>query len=334
MKNIVTDYGAVPGQDCTAAFQAAAKIGGKLYVPVGDYYATGTADSAIVAPGWFRMIGEGTEVSRIFCQTTTGVHGLTFRPAPGQSMWGAGVESMSILPAPGFDMGAAIRVDLTATGAWMEGANFSDLHLQMGSTSCSAFQMDNPNNLNGFDCSTIRNSYILGGINLVRAGDSLNIIGNKLCGPNVGFQASFVAGAARLTFERNNITSTAGAIFLINADQAYIFANQMEQDEAHTGTLNGMVMLSGCLNCGIRANNINNHGNVYACVVIEGGTANTMIAENTMTTGGSCVHVAMGPGCPGGAALGQSNPFYGGPQGAGFPVTALDASSSLLQIPC
>lgn len=339
MKNIITDYGAVPGQDCTAAFQAAANDGGAVSVPLEalPYYVIDTV--VITKP--FRLMGDLMGQTAIASRVSPNLDVFTFRPAPGTVMSGSGLEHLYIYGSGRYP----VYIDLSAAGAWMSDANFSRLYLEPTTAGVdAAFCMNNPTNRDGFFTSVIEKSTFVGGIKLIRCGDSVSLLDSKTTGPNLGLNASFVPGAARMAIMRNNITNTAGGILLIGAEQAYILGNQMEQTQPQTGTYSGQIMLAGCRNCGIRANNINNHGNIYAGIAIESytdpvsgaaaGTANTIISENTMTTAGASVHLAMGRNCPGGAALGKTNPFYGSPQGPGFAVTDIDASSSLLQISC
>ena len=337
MKNIITDYGAVPGQDCTAAFQAAAAASGHVLVPPGQYILSGQSDACVVVSGSTRFVGENWPNTQITYKAPYGVDCFAFRPTPNAWSDGAGIENMQIAPASGTGGRYAIRVDLSASGAQLRCPSFQHLLLQCGQApdgtyADAAFKLDNPTNLNGFYCAVIGPScQISGGIKLLGCGDSVSILDNTLTGPNVGVYATFQPGAERLKIARCNITSAGGAAALFGAWQASIEGGQCEQNVPYTGALNAMYVLSNCKDCEIVGNNINNHGNT-ACVVLENGTILTRIGRNVLTTAGSAAHILIGPNSPYNA-IGASNTYYGAPTGDSVAVNYVDPSSPLWNAP-
>ncbi len=337
-KNIITDYGAIPGQDCTAAFQAAATYGGQIRVPPGQYILSSQSDACVVVRGSTRFVGEGWPNTQIVYKAPYGVDCFTFRPTVGAWSDGAGIENMQIAPAGGTGGRYAIRIDLSASGAQLRCPSFAHLFLECGqdptSGACAdaAFKVDNPSNINGFYTAVIGPScQISGGIKILGCGDSVSILDNVLFGQNAGVYATFQPGAERLKIARCNVTSAGGAAVLFGAWQASIEGGQCEQDPVYTGPFNAMYVLSGCRDCEIVGVNINNHGNT-ACIVLENGTTLTRISRDVLTTAGSQAHILIGPNSPYNA-IGASNTYYGAPTGDSVAVNYVDPSSPLWNAP-
>ena len=342
MKNIITDYGAVPGTDCTAAFQAAARDGGHIFVPSGNYILSGQTDACVVVQTSCRFIGENSPNTQISYTAPYGVDCFTLRPLSGSWCDGAGFENMQITPAKGGRY--AIRVDLTASGALLRNPSFKHLLLSNGYGADAALKLDNPNNINGFFSAVIGPSCeIIGGIKLVGCGDSVSLLDLTLSGPNIGFYATFQPGAAKFKVGRCNITNDGGAGVLYGADQASIDSNTCEQANPYIGDYNAQIVLSGCRACEIVANNVNNHGNT-AGYVLENGTNTTVVSRNVLTTKGGQYHGLIGANSPTNA-IGQgpvsqlisSNRCYveqpDGTETGSYMIVAVDPSSPLWNIP-
>ena len=330
MKNIITDFGAVPGNvvDCTAAFAAAMLVGGKIFVPAGVYRVSALSDACIVARLPTRLIGEGLGISIILpdAATAPGVDAITYRPNVGGVSDGWGMEDIGIAPALGSGMRHAVRIDLTTSGAYLARSTFNRLGLTAGAGADSAFKLDNPTNTDGLFCGEICGKGIMyGGINLERCGDSFSIKDQTITGPNVGIAISAVSGAAQCRIQDNNITSTGGAIFLEGCKQAKVVGNQCEQSSVYTGVLGAMIVLSDCYDCKLDGNNMNSYGNTN-CVIIENGSSSgNILRDNDMLTGAPYVHLAMGANCPGNALAADNRCYTAGSWGA--PLTAIPASS-------
>lgn len=331
MKNIITDYGAVPGTDCTAAFQAAAHDGGHIFVPSGNYILSGQTDACVIVQTSCRFIGENSPNTLIVYKAPFGVDAFTLRPPPGAWCDGAGFENMQIAPAGGFAGRYAVRIDLSMDGAQLRNPSFRHLLLQSGYGADAALKLDNPTNLNGFYSAVIGPSCeIIGGVKLIGCGDSVSLLDCTLSGPNIGFYATFEPGAAKFKVGRCNITSTGGAGILYGAEQASIESNTFEQDFAYTGAYNGQLILSGCRACEVLGNNLNNQGNTN-CMVLENGTNTTLVSRNVLTTAAAQYHILIGANSPTNA-LGSSNRYYG-VDGSGTARNAVDPTSPLWNAP-
>lgn len=333
MKNIITDYGAVPGgvMDCTPAFAAALAVGGAIAVPQGLYRVTGATDACMVATLPTRLIGDGQGLSIISpdSHTVLGVDCLTFRPAVGGTCEGWGVQDLMITPAVGSGMRHAVRVDLTASGAYLARASFLRNSLIAGAMADSAFRLDNPANVDGmFCCEIAGKGVIIGGISMYGLGDSVSIRDQTITGPNVGVTLSGVPGAAQVRVEDCNITSAGGAAFFQGMRQLQFVGNQCEQNVAYTGVLGAMVTLSACYDCNIKDSNLNTHG-LLSCVIIEnGGSLGNILRANNLMAASPYAHLAVGAGCPGNA-FASDNRCYNIAGVWGAPLLAVSGSSPL-----
>lgn len=331
MKNIITDYGAVPGTDCTAAFAAAVAFGGAIYVPTGSYTVTATTDACIIATNQIRLIGDGITASKIVVDASGAVDGVTFRPAVGANSFGWGMENIGVVPASPTSMRHALRIDLSSSATYLAQSLFHSIHLIAGSGADSALCLDNPTNTDGLFCGEISGkSLIYGGIKMLRLGDSFTIQGAQLTGPNVGFYASGVPGAAQVKLLDCNITNSGGAVFLQSMTQMQIVGNQMEQDSPYTGIFGAMVVLSGCADCNILDNNINAHGNT-GCVIIENASRGNILGGNAIfgLNTAPLSHVQIGAACPGNA-LRSDNRYYDAATGVwGAPYLFIAPTSPL-----
>jgi len=332
VRNIIRDYGAVPGTDCTAAFAAAFLIGGALEIPGGLGPYLTSANLVMTLPT--RLVGDLMTTSTITPNLPPGVDGLTIRPTVGGISGGWGMENIGIAPASPNSMQHAVEIDLSAPGAWLANCSFHNIDLVAGSGADSALHLDNPVNTNGLFCGEITGkSIIVGGVKLLNLGDSFKIEGATLTGPNVGLYATAVPGAAQVKLKDCNITSTGGAFFGQSLNQVQIEGNQAEQSSPYTGPFNGMFVFSGCIDCNVRENNMNSHGNT-ACVVIENASRGIVVRGNIMSALNNPLlgHVLIGPNCPGNA-LADDNRYYDVGTGAWpAPYLFINPSSPLWNI--
>ena len=335
MYNIVTDYGATGNgtTDDTAAFTAAMAVGGAIAVPAGTYRVSAASDACIVATRPTRLVGDGMGVSIIMpdAATASGVDALTLRPAVAGISDGWGLQDIGIQPHAGSGMRHAVRIDLSATGAYLARGTFERMSLVAGAGADSAFKLDNPTNTDGLFCGEIcGKGVIVGGINLCRVGDSFAIRGQTITGPNLGISLQGVPGAAQVKIEDNNITSAGGAIFLQSMQQVLISGNQCEQSSVYTGTLGAMLVLSACSNCQVEFNNLNTYGNLDCVIIENGASSGNIVRANILTAGAPYYHVALGASCPGNAIADDNRCYYqpsGGSMGPSATVSAIPASS-------
>lgn len=326
MKNIIADYNACPGVDCTAAFENALLDGGAIAVPRGTYLIS----RGLVTTRPTRLIGDGMTMSVLAFDVASNVNGLTFRPAAGENPYGWGVHDLGIVPATVGKMQRAIQIDLSRAGAYLAQTTFQRVYLVAGDGAGSAFRLDNPVNTDGFFVGEITGkSLIVGGITLLRLGDSFTVCGAQITGPNVGFYATAVPGAAQCKLLDCNITSTGGAVFMDGMKQAKIVGNQMEQSSTYDGPFNGMCVLSGCMDCDLSGNNMNAYGNT-SCVVIENGSTGNILSANIMIATAGYGHLLVGAGSPGNA-LASDNRYYSASNGARMmtPFASINTSSPM-----
>lgn len=319
-------YGAIGNgtTDDTAAIRnaiaAAAVAGGTVYFPAGQYLLKGTGTELLLIGHQMRLLGDGVTSMLIVDSTvpaTTDVIRLS-PPTSGLYGWGWIIDGLQIGSNSGTPGRHGINIDLSGTGQFVARSLIQNCF--MSSLGGSAIKLTNPSNADGYFTSMILNNSLSGGISLQNAGDSLNIIGNTLTGPNAGIDASFVSGACDTVIAYNNITSAGGAVRLTAGtigggpgQQIKILHNQMEQVAANTGPENSMVAVVGTASAVIPAvqiigNNMNAHGNAahqiyldYAnytkirdnymleptgtAIQVQSTTSNTEIHYNTFTNG-------------------------------------------------
>ena len=313
MKNIIADFGAVPGlaNNSQAAFDAAMACGGRIHVPEFPF----SVPNGITMTKPTILEGDGWGSSQIY--TGPGVPALTIRPDPTIPFYdGWGVEELYFQPAAG---NHSILIDLAHPGVFLNKALFRRIFFQ-GTDGANAIYLNNPVNNDGFFCSTIEECLSIGGgFNLPRAGDSLTIARNTLTGPGTGISASHVPGAAVMTIEDNNLTTQGGLLLLQFINQARIIGNNCESFGAAV-----QFILAACSNCEITGNEQNTH-NATICTVLENGTANTIFDKNKMS---AATHISIGPATPGTAVLG-TNKFYDSVSGAAVDGIILNQSPPL-----
>jgi hypothetical protein len=139
----------------------------------------------------------------------------------------------------------------------------------------------------GFFTSVVKKNRFDGGTNcdycvgLIRSGDSLTLEDNTCAGGGIGIYTEPVEGAARQTFEENNITATGGAFYAKDAQQINFDKNQCEQSAAYTGSDDAQIVLDNCGAIELNYNNMNAHGRV-SNVRLKAGTTRVGGVKNTM----------------------------------------------------
>jgi len=288
----VKSYGAVGDgvTDDTAAIQSAinaAANGGTVFFPEGNYLIKGTGPQLLLITKPIRILGSGNKsVLKVDATvpSTTDVIRISPDPATG---WFIGIDALTISPASGTPARHAINLDITNSGQYLAKLNIQNC--SMGQFGGRGIYLTNPSNMDGFFTSTIQNNAINGGMSLIRAGDSLNIIGNTITGNYCGIDLELVPGASHVVIAYNNITSRGGAVRVTGGTQVKILYNQIEQTLPHTGPDDAMISLEGSpsyrvTHSEIIGNNLNAHGNVAFTIRVNYAT-DTKIEKNVCLQG-------------------------------------------------
>jgi hypothetical protein len=208
---------------------------------------------------------------------------------------GGGFSNFSILPETGSPARYPIHLDVTDPNKHIARHTIRNIHVE-GFVN-SSIKLTNPTGNDGYFLSSIVDCYLGGGILLERAGDSIQVLKNKIFGSTRGIEISAVTGAACIAIEDNNITTSKGAIKLTNCVQTKIVRNQLEQTVVYNGVVgqDGMIYMSGCSNCDIESNNLNAYGtNIKHNIMIDGGRSNK-IKRNYLTKGvNECINLMSG----------------------------------------
>ncbi len=142
-------------------------------------------------------------------------------------------------------------------------------------TTGSAICMNNLVNQGGYFCSSIRNCFLLGGIKLIGAGDSLCIQGNICSGKGIGIDMTFIPGAACTDISNNNITTTKQLLRIGQSPTLLkICNNQFEKWLPNSENLPYAIELSGGFNVQFHGNNINSLG--HSAVGMSVSNANSV----------------------------------------------------------
>jgi hypothetical protein len=176
----------------------------------------------------------------IVCSSTGNQEGLT-------------LEEFSILPVSGTPGRHGIRFDVHDVGkSW---SKVLINHLYVRSMAGRAIKVDNPHlDHDAFHTSNILCSVLSGGVQLLGAGDSINIRGNILNtasgaiagGKEAGVEAQLISAAdpggigssSLLVVENNNITANGGAVWVRAGTRTKIIHNNVEIPGAPTGQPN------------------------------------------------------------------------------------------------
>lgn len=195
----------------------------------------------------------------------------------------SGMRWIYITPQSGTPARHAVHFDLTNPGQYI--SNFTLEHCYFDQLGGWGIRLTNPTNTDGFFASVIRNNLINGGTFWERLGDSVRFYENTVTGANVGFQMSYVSGAAQVVIRDNNITTAGGAIRIDSGDQVKIIRNQIEQVATYTGSVDAAVYIGGnAPMCVIEDNNITAHNKVPYCIRIN-SAYRVSINKNVMRKG-------------------------------------------------
>lgn len=237
--------------------------------------------------------GEGYQ-SRIVLDSAVGgtKDVLKIVPAAGIGLRLFSLENFRIVARSGTPGRHAIHIDLSAAGAFVANACFDRLWLD--ALGGKGFNLTNPVNTDGIFTSAIERSYIVNGIYLQRAGDSVHIVGNVLTGANTAVDLSMVPGAAQVSIQRNNITNTGGAVVIHSGDQVKIRDNQIEIGAAYTGADQALITVKGdtaeVTSTEITGNNINVDTRAAYCVDVV-NAAETHLCSNVMNCDAAKKHI-------------------------------------------
>lgn len=166
-------------------------------------------------------------------------------------------------------------------------------------------------NHDAFFTSTIRGNQLQGGINLLGAGDSINILDNVIttrsgsseAGRTAGIEVDLIAAsdplgqgdASMLAIERNNITAGGGAIWIKSGTRTRILGNNIEGDlQTTTQTNKALIDLDGRTNAVIygaiiEGNYLGPATHEYDVLIRVNNARKTYIAENTLTPPGGTI---------------------------------------------
>jgi len=274
--------------DDTAAVQAAITAaqthgGGTVYFPAGQYLLKGSGAQLLLVQKQIKIVGDGRGSTLLVDPTvpsTTDV--IRLSPPPGGAEgFGWSIDGIQIMAKSGTPARHALNIDITAAGQFMSKFLLQNCFFeQLGGRSVF---LTNPSNVDGLFTSTITNNFFVGGMSLLRAGDSINIIGNTFTGANAAMDLSQVVGAANIVIAYNNITSAGGAVQQVgNADQLKIMYNQIEQTVANPTA--SMIYLNNSSYTEIVGNNMNSHGNSLYNIVVQ-TSSYAKIRDNIISPG-------------------------------------------------
>lgn len=217
--------------------------GGMLIIPVGKFLIS----SELLFTKPVRVMGCGLQSKIIMAATVgAGVDAIRFAPVAGGGDFSFGQGSFTefsnfaIIPNSGNPGRHGICIDISTAGVTIYVRELTISRMWIGRFGGRGIALLNgtqaaPVHTDGLFCSTIKECYIDGGIQLIAGGDSINIINNILTGANAGVEADIVAGGAKLIIAWNNITNLGGAVWLKNGYAVSILDNQIEQNAARAG---------------------------------------------------------------------------------------------------
>ncbi len=250
-----------------AAINAAEVNGGTVYFPAGKYRLVGSGAQLLKVTKQIRLMGSGYR-SQLYVDNSVPNTTDIIRISPGETSTG-GVEpndtdpltvwnvkgwnyiidgiTIGVEPAdetyPNPPARHAIHIDIHQTGQIM--ARMLIENNFIGQFGGRGIYLNNPVNIDGYFTSTIQNNAINGGMSLIRAGDSINILGNTITGKGAGIDLKLVEGATHAVISHNNFTSQSGSIRVTGGRSIKILYNTMELPFAYTGPDNAIISLEG-----------------------------------------------------------------------------------------
>ncbi|QTH45646.1 hypothetical protein J4772_15220 [Cohnella sp. LGH] len=273
-----------------AAITAAEEKGGTVYLPGGNYLLRGSGTELLLIKRPIHILGDGF-LSRLVVASNVPNTTDVIRISPELSIgWQFGIDSINIIPQEGSKPARhALNIDISTYPQFLAKLLVQNCYFwQLGGNSV---KLTNPKGDPSLFTSSFENNVFYGGLSLLNAGDSINILGNTITGDNIGVELSQVVGAAKVVIAFNNITSAGGAIRVTEGNQVKILYNQIEQNVPHTSAHQAAISLDGEINpvvfSQIVGNNVNGWG--YAGHVDHaikiGNAAYTKISGNTLATG-------------------------------------------------
>jgi hypothetical protein len=263
-----------------------------IYIPAGYYLLKGTGATILTLTRSIKLYGDG--MFRSCFLLDAGVPSTTnLLTIKGQ------IQGMQI-----FDLGFVrsgdgsvvtvgnhmIYIDLTTAGDTFNSSSIERCYFDP--TAGNSIKMMNEVNTDGFFTTAIRDCTIYGGIDLVKSGDSISIVHNKIGHKKMGINLTTVSGAMRTFISENNITSNDGAINILDSSEVTIANNQIEM--LATSTASSLIVINGGNNHIITGNNLDNNGFCNNDVVLA-NTYKVIIDNNSMHT--ALVHIYVGTGC-------------------------------------
>lgn len=278
----------------------------QLFVPSGTYRITAT----ISATKLIDIVGEGRNASTFLWGTNTAGDAFHFPITTGNLFWhmsGVGFATQT----SGFPTNM-VRVELAGAGGYC--SNFEIEGCFFGPSASYSLSLDNTiGNGNGFFTGTIRRNFIHCGINGIKLGDSISIKENTITAGDVdtgiglstsGLLITGLGGARQLVITENNITTSGGAIALIDVEQPTVRNNQCEHPfyygVDHEGTYDALLYFYNCLMPIVCENTVQTGASVIAgagyAILFEGnGTIDGLIDNNDIFKG-EVHHVGFGGG--------------------------------------
>jgi len=276
--------------DMTAAINAAIQAAnpGSTVALNNSYRLSGAGPDLVRLNKNVNLIGSGANGTFLNIAATVGPStDVIHISIPGEARF-LTINGISIVPISGNPGRYGIHLDISQPAQRLANLVISDCHIeQLGR---EAIHLSNPiPNMDGFFVSQIEQNFLVGGISMQNAGDTITIRDNTITGAGIGIDWSAVAGANKSIFAGNNITSSGGAIRIQSGTQISITDNNIEQVFNYTGSSNTMVDLAGnsnshIINTGIKNNTFNALGKVTNLIRVD-YAENTVIEDNNLQKG-------------------------------------------------
>ena len=289
--------------DDTAALQEWLNLNQSRYLPTGTYLISGNSDACLVWSNGGTVEGGGdNSILLVSSSVPNTVDGLTLRPNVGQNT-GWALRNLAVQGQTNSSGRNGIELNLPTDAQYLSASDFYDLTLGRFDNGRS-FNLDSTL-IDGFFTSTIARCLILGGIRLVKCGDTINIRDNQfsgylgLGGVSPAIEVDMVTGASGPIITGNNITtigtSTCSGISITGGIEAVIDDNIIEANILYGGAA-PLVLINNANGVSIRQNVIGGLTISNADIKLTGTTTKTKIAANYLlisasAAGGTGVHV-------------------------------------------
>lgn len=265
-------YGFTSTYDCRTAWQnainALGTLGGTLRAPRGLFEMSDSAGRCLYITCPIQIEGDGRyTVIQPKATISSGSNIIHYAPSPGADSHNCGIRRIFIgNTAFGTRYGSnAIYIDTTTVGAQLAQLEIANIFVGRVVGNPNAYAIAHVNVNSGINAngglygSSLHHNILAGGISLNLSGDSIDLYNNVISGETIGIYANMVPGASQLAIDRNNITSTGGAIVIDHARRLTITQNNIEQTAV--GALNSaQIYLRGLVgkitNASVRRNNV------------------------------------------------------------------------------